>query len=107
VASAVYVTDAQLWRIWQDSHDSARVSYVRFSPDDIPDSAVAVSEEEIAAYFNAHEADFQRRPGRAVVTVAVVPRTVPAVDHAKVFQHAEQLRADIEAGKESFADRKS
>ncbi len=104
VASAVYVTDAQLWRIWQDSHDSARVSYVRFSPDDIPDSAVAVSEEEIAAYFSAYEADFQRRPGRAVVTVAVVPRTVSAVDTAKVFQHAEQLRADIEAGKESFAD---
>ncbi len=104
VASAVYVTDAQLWRIWQDSHDSARVSYVRFAPDLIPDSAVTVSDKEIADYFKAHQADFQKRPGRAVVTVAVVPRTVTAVDSAEVLKHVEQLRADIVSGKESFAD---
>jgi peptidyl-prolyl cis-trans isomerase D len=104
VASAVYVTDAQLWRIWQDSHDSARVSYVRFAPDEIPDSAVKVSEQEIAAYFNAHKKDFEKRPGRAVVTVAVVPRTITAADSAKVLQHAQALRSEIESGKESFAD---
>jgi peptidyl-prolyl cis-trans isomerase D len=104
VASAVYVTDAQLWRIWQDSHDSARVSYVRFSPDEIPDSAVKVSEQEITAYFNAHKKDFEKRPGRAVVTVAVVPRAITAADSAKVLQHANALRAEIESGKESFAD---
>lgn len=104
VASAVYVTDAQLWRIWQDSHDSARVSYVRFAPDLISDSAVTVSDKEIADYFKAHQADFQKRPGRAVVTVAVVPRTVTAVDSAEVLKHVEQLRADIVSGKESFAD---
>lgn len=104
VASAVYVTDAQLWRIWQDSHDSARVSYVRFASDEIPDSAVKVSEEEIAAYFKAHEKDFGKRPGRAVVSVAVVPRTITAVDSAKVLEHAKALRAEIEAGKENFAD---
>jgi len=104
VAGAVYVTDAQLWRIWQDSHDSARVSYVRFAADEIPDSAVKVSEEEIAAFFKAHEKDFVERPGRAVVSVAVIPRAVTALDSAKVLQHAEALRTDIEAGKESFAD---
>lgn len=104
VASAVYVTDAQLWRIWQDSHDSARVSFVRFAPDEIPDSAVKVSEAEIAAYFKAHEKDFVERPGRAVVTVAVVPRNITAADSAKVLQRAKALRAEIESGKESFAD---
>jgi peptidyl-prolyl cis-trans isomerase D len=104
VASAVYVTDGQLWRIWKDSHDSARVSYVRFTADEIPDSAANVTEEEISAYFTAHAKDFADRPGRAVVTVAVVPRAVTAVDSAKVLQHAEALRAEIESGKESFAD---
>lgn len=104
VASAVYVTDAQLWRIWQDSHDSARVSFVRFAPDEIPDSAVKVSEAEIAAYFKAHEKDFVERPGRAVVTVAVVPRNITAADSAKALQRAKALRAEIESGKESFAD---
>lgn len=104
VAGAVYVTDAQLWRIWQDSHDSARVSYVRFAADEIPDSAVKVTEAEIATYFKAHGKDFAERPGRAVVTVAAIPRAVTAADSAKVFQHAVALRAEIESGKESFAD---
>src|SRR5690606_13819958 len=70
----------------------------------ISDSAVTVSDKEIADYFKAHQADFQKRPGRAVVTVAVVPRTVTAVDSAEVLKHVEQLRADIVSGKESFAD---
>ena len=104
VASAVYVTDAQLWRIWQDSHDSARVSYVRLASDAIPDSSVKVSDAEIAAYFQAHQKDFADRPGRAVVSVAMIPRAVTAADTAKVLQHAQQLRSEIESGKESFAD---
>ncbi len=104
MAGAVYVTDAQLWRIWQDSHDSARVSYVRFAADEIPDSSVKVSDAEVAAYFKAHEKDFAERPGRAVVTVAAIPRSVTAADSAKVFQQAEALRTEIESGKESFAD---
>ena len=104
VASAVYVTDAQLWRIWQDSHDSARVSYVRLASDAIPDSSVKVSDAEIAAYFQAHQKDFADRPGRAVVSVAMIPRAVTAADSAKVLQQAQQLRSEIESGKESFAD---
>lgn len=104
VASAVYITDAQLWRIWQDSHDSAKVSYVRLTADGIPDSAVKVTEQEIAAYFNAHKKDFQDRPGRAVVSVAKISRAVTAADSAKVLQHAKELRASIVSGDESFAD---
>src|SRR6185295_10509252 len=30
VASAVYATDEELWRIWRDQHDSAQVSFVAF-----------------------------------------------------------------------------
>ena len=104
VASAVYVTDAQLWRIWKDSHDSAQVSYVRLTADEIPDSAVKVSDAEVAAYFKAHEKDFADRPGRAVVSVAMIPRSVTAADSANVLQHALALRSEIESGKEGFQD---
>ncbi|HEX6535066.1 MAG TPA: peptidylprolyl isomerase [Gemmatimonadaceae bacterium] len=98
VAMSVWVTDAQLWRIWQDTHDSAQVSYVRFDPASVPDSAVRVSEQEIEAYFHQHEKDFGNRPGRAVVSVAMVPRTITASDSAKVRAHAEQLRQEILGG---------
>ena len=32
ISSGVYVSDAELWRAWQDQHDSAQVSYVAFTP---------------------------------------------------------------------------
>src|SRR5918992_5729896 len=32
LASGVYVTDSELWRAYQDSHDSVQVSYVAFRP---------------------------------------------------------------------------
>lgn len=103
VASAVYVTDGQLWRIWQDTHDSARVSFVRFAPDAIPDSAVKVTDAEIEEYFRAHEQDFADRPGRAVVSIAMIPRSITALDTTKVREHALALRAEIEGGA-NFAD---
>lgn len=104
IASAVYVTDAQLWRTWQDTHDSAQVSFVRLDPATIPDSAVAVTEQEIRQYFEAHRKAFADRPGRAVVSVAMVPRTITAADSAMVRQHASDLRRAIVSGKETFED---
>src|SRR5438270_281136 len=50
IAGDVYVSDAELWRRWQDSHDSAEVSFVAFEPERISDSAVKVSDDEIRAY---------------------------------------------------------
>jgi peptidyl-prolyl cis-trans isomerase D len=98
VASQVYVTDAQLWRAWQDTHDSAQVSFVRFDPQSIPDSAVRVSAAEIQQYFNDHKADFADRPGRAVVTLATIPRPVTKADSERVYQHAMDLRKQIDSG---------
>lgn len=98
IASQVYVTDAQLWRAWQDTHDSAQISYVRFDPNSIPDSAVHVSAAEIQQYFDQHKADFADRPGHAVVTLAIIPRPITKADTDRVYQHALDLRKEILAG---------
>jgi len=103
VATQVYVTDARLWRIWQDTHDSAQVSFVRFDPDAIPDSAVHVTEAEIKQYFVTHEKSFGPQPGRAVVSLVSIPRKVTAADTARVLAHAEALRSEVTGGAK-FAD---
>lgn len=103
IAAPMYVTDAQLWRIWQDTHDSVQVSYVRLDPELIPDSAVHVSDAEIQQYFTAHEKDFADRPGRAVVSIAMVARSVTKADSQRVYQHALDLRKEILGGA-AFAD---
>jgi len=36
VAGDVYISDEALWRRWQDTHDTAQVSFVGFEPERIP-----------------------------------------------------------------------
>ncbi len=100
IATDVYVTDSRLWGIWQDSHDSARVSYVALRPETVTDTVV-VSDDEIRAYFEKHRKQFDR-PGRAAVSVIAVPRVVTAADTAAVRDRLLKLRDDIVSGARTF-----
>jgi peptidyl-prolyl cis-trans isomerase D len=102
VATDVYVTDEALWRSFQDSHDTAEVSFVAFDPDRISDSAVRVSDDEVRAYYDANKKLFERS-GRAKVSIIIIPKTVTAADSAAVRAHALALRARILGG-EKFED---
>jgi peptidyl-prolyl cis-trans isomerase D len=102
VAGDVYISDAELWRRYQDSHDSAQVSFVAFDPSRISDSAVKVSDDEIRAYYDTHKKLFDR-PGRAKVSVLIIPRSVTPADSEAVRQHALTLRSRIVGG-EKFED---
>ena len=96
ISSGIYVTDAELWRIWRDQHDSAQVSFVAFRPQ--PDSSSkSISDADLRAYFDKHTEEF-RRPGRAVLTVVEIPRVVTAADSAAVRAHAVALRNEILGG---------
>ncbi len=102
VAGDVYVTEDQLWRRYQDQHDSAQVSFVMFEPDRISDSAVRVSDDEIRAYYDTHKKLFEKS-GTAKVSIIIVPRVVTAADSAAVRAHAVELRTKILSG-EKFED---
>lgn len=102
IANDVYVSDEQLWRRWQDSHDTAQVSFVAFGPERIPDADVRVSDDEIRAYYDTHKAQFER-PGTAKVSIIIVARAVTASDSAAVRARAAALRSRIVGG-EKFED---
>jgi peptidyl-prolyl cis-trans isomerase D len=102
IASDVYVSDEQLWRRFQDTHDSAQVTFAPFEPDRIPDSAVRVSDDEVRAYYDTHKKMFERS-GSAKVSVLIIPRAVTAADSAAVRAHAVALRSKILGG-EKFED---
>src|SRR5438105_3046137 len=102
VVTDVYVSDEQLWRRFQDVHDSAQVSFVAFGPERIPDSATRVSDDEVRAYYDTHKKLFDR-PGMAKVSILIIPRTVSPADSAAVRAHALALRARIVGG-EKFED---
>ena len=102
ITSDVYVSDERLWSIWQDTRDTAQISYVKFRPDLIPDSAVTVEASAIREYYNENKEDFER-PARAVVSVLQIPRVVGPADSAAVRNRILALRDRIVAG-EKFED---
>ncbi|MGQ0537645.1 MAG: peptidyl-prolyl cis-trans isomerase [Gemmatimonadaceae bacterium] len=99
----VYVSDERLWSAYQDANDTARVTYVRFDPTSVADSAVRVSDAELRAYYDRNRAVFER-PGRAVVSVLAIPRTVTAADSTAIRARVVRLRDEIVSGGSSFAD---
>jgi len=98
IATPVYATDAQLWRLWRDTRDSAKVTYVALAADAVPDSAVHVSDSAVKAYFDAHQKFFADIPGHAVLTIARLPRLVTAADSARARAKAEAIRLEILKG---------
>lgn len=97
LAGDVFVSDAKLWSVYKDLNDSAQVSFVKFDASTVPDSAVTVPESELRSYYDSNKESLER-PGRAVVTVITVPRTISAADTAATRERAIALRNEIEGG---------
>lgn len=95
--SDVYISDGRLWEMWKDAHDSAKITFAVLRPDAVPDAQVSISDQEIRDYFDKHKKDFER-PGRAIVSVVRIPRTVTAADSAATRDRAAALRAEIVGG---------
>jgi len=99
----VYVSDAKLWRIWRDQHESVTVALLAVHPEDVPDSLAPVADAELQRYYGAHQADF-KRPAAAWLSYVQLPRIPNAADSAAALAHARALRAEIAGGKAKFDD---
>jgi peptidyl-prolyl cis-trans isomerase D len=104
IVAGTHVSDPQLWAIYRDTHDSAQVSFVSFPPEDVPDSAVSVSDAEIRAYYDQHRDELAERPGRAVISLTSIPRPITAADSAATIERAQALREEIVSGRATFED---
>src|SRR5687768_7525930 len=58
ITDGIYLSDAELWRAWQDERDSAQVSYVAWRPTVDSSDAKSGTDSEIRTYFDAHKAEF-------------------------------------------------
>jgi peptidyl-prolyl cis-trans isomerase D len=102
VAAAAYISDARLWQMGRDTRDTAQTSYVAFRPESLPDTGIAVPDNEIADYYEKNKKDFER-PARARISVLVIPRAVSPADSAAVRNRILALRERIVKG-EKFED---
>lgn len=100
VAAGAFVSDARLWQIYRDSHDSAQVSYIAMRPKAVVPAEI--TDVQARTYFEAHKADF-KRPGRAAVSVVTIPLTITASDTAAAADSIVKLRAQIMAAADQKA----
>lgn len=98
VVAGVYVPDSELWRLFQERRETARVRFVALDPDAlVPDAQAQVSESEIAQYHREHEEEFER-PAQATLGYVVIPKEPVAADTAAALARAQQVRQRILGG---------
>jgi peptidyl-prolyl cis-trans isomerase D len=103
VTADVYLSDHALWEQYRDEHEQVKVALTAIVPRNvIPDSAVKLSEQEIATYYRAHQDEF-KRPATAYMSFVAVPRMTDASDTALARARADSARQEILAGA-PFAD---
>ncbi len=98
VGTGIFVSDAELWERWRDTHETVQVRFVPMDPaQSIPDDSVTVTEDEIEGYWKDHQDDFEM-PARASVKAVVLPKTPTAADSGAARERAATLLAEIRAG---------
>ena len=102
ITSGAYVSDAELWRAWQDRNETATVEYVALDVSRLAPGEVQVSDAEVREYYDEHQDDF-KRGASARVTVAVLSKAPTRGDTLASLQRAERLRAEL-AGGADFAE---
>ena len=103
VTQDVYVSDAKLWSIYRDIHDSVTVRVLLSRGENAPDSMRMVTDEEVRRYFDAHKDEF-RRPSRALMSYIAVTKTPTPVDSIALLGRVRSLRDSIVRGAADFAE---
>ncbi len=98
VTADIYLSDAALWEQFRDEHEKVKIGLTAvIARNIIPDSAVALSDAEITAYYKAHLDDFER-PATSFMSFVALPRLTTAADSAAARLRADSVRAEIVAG---------
>ncbi|CAN5672062.1 peptidylprolyl isomerase [soil metagenome] len=101
--AGMYVSDAQLWRMWRDANETATVRYIAFTPEAlVPDAEVSITDQAIRQYYNANRDNFIR-PAQAGVRYVVLSRSPMAADTATARQLAAEYRLAAAGGEDFMA----
>jgi peptidyl-prolyl cis-trans isomerase D len=103
LVTETWLSDDQLWSVFKDERDSARVTFVALRPSPAQVAEAAVTEAEARAYYDDYRGRWER-PGTAVVSLVSVNRVPTAADTAAIVDRLRALRAEIVSGRTSFAD---
>ena len=99
----VYVTDAKLWQMYRDEHDSVTIRLLELVPQALlADSEITLTDDDVRAYIGEHPDEF-RRPAAAYTSYVTTSRMTNSADTTTALARAQQLREEILDGTD-FAD---
>jgi peptidyl-prolyl cis-trans isomerase D len=103
VTADVYLSDAALWERYRDENEMVKVALTAIVPRNaVPDSAVKVTDADIAEYYKAHRDEF-KRPRTGFLSYVALPRFTTAADTLATRVRADSARQEILGGA-LFAD---
>jgi peptidyl-prolyl cis-trans isomerase D len=98
VTADIFLSDAALWEQYRDEHEQVKVGLTAVIPQNaVSDSAVQVSDAEIAKYYQAHRDEFKRQR-TAYLSYVALPRLTNASDTAATKARADSARREILGG---------
>lgn len=104
VAAGIYVPDSELWRMYRDRTETARVRYIMLEPGRVvPDAAVTVTDREIEQHYEANQEDF-RQPARVQIRYVALDARPNTADSAAARERALDLRQQIVEGGADFGE---
>jgi peptidyl-prolyl cis-trans isomerase D len=98
VTADIYLSDAALWEQYRDENETVKIGLTAIVPRNVvPDSAVKVTDAEVAAYYKSHRDEF-KRPRTGYLSFVAVPRVTTASDTAATRARADSARSEILGG---------
>lgn len=101
LTSDVYVSDAKLWRMYRDQHDSISGVFVAFLPSTIQESEVPVTDADLRDYLGKHESE-HKRSAVAYVSYLPLPRLPDPQDSVAAQARATRVRAEAARSQAAF-----
>jgi peptidyl-prolyl cis-trans isomerase D len=92
-----YLSDAELWRAFQDRTETATVDYVQLDLNKLAAKEPTVTDAEVRRYYEENRERYRRAEG-ARLKVAYIPLTITEADRQATVQRARALKAEIAAG---------
>ncbi|HEU5303308.1 MAG TPA: peptidylprolyl isomerase, partial [Gemmatimonadales bacterium] len=98
VTADVYISDPALWEHYRDQNETVKIALTAIVPRNVvPDSAVKVTDAEVAEYYRTHQDEF-KRPRTAFLSYVALPRLATASDTAAIRTRADSARQEILGG---------
>ena len=97
LTAAIMVTDSQVRDFWLTDNDKRKADFVFVDNNSIPQDSVAVSTDELTAFFNDNKNDYKKEARRVVASV-FIPLAASSADSGEVYDISKLLMEKLASG---------